>query len=142
MPPEQPETEVQLEIGHVLFIDIVGYSKALIDDQRALQQDLNDVVRQTEQFRIAEAAGRTVIGTRWVASRHNPTARCSQISACGERFWSGATSRAGSKRGVPRSSSASSAKKEPMASISDSACLLPSATTMSGRPVACHNNTA
>jgi len=54
------ETEVQLEIGHVLFIDIVGYSKALIDDQRALQQDLNDVVRNTEQFRAAESAGRLI----------------------------------------------------------------------------------
>jgi len=60
MPPEQPETEVQLEIGHVLFIDIVGYSKALIDDQRALQQQLNDVVRNTEQFRAAEAAGKLI----------------------------------------------------------------------------------
>jgi TolB-like protein/Tfp pilus assembly protein PilF len=60
MPPEQPETEVQLEIGHVLFIDIVGYSKALIDDQRALQQDLNDVVRNTEQFRAAESAGKLI----------------------------------------------------------------------------------
>ena len=59
MPPE-PETEVQLEIGHVLFIDIVGYSKALIDDQRALQKDLNDVVRNTEQFRAAEAAGKLI----------------------------------------------------------------------------------
>src|SRR5438067_7685202 len=59
MPPE-PEMEVQLEIGHVLFIDIVGYSKALIDDQRALQQDLNDVVRNTEQFRAAEAAGKLI----------------------------------------------------------------------------------
>jgi len=56
----QPETEVQLEIGHVLFIDIVGYSKALIDDQRALQQDLNDVVRNTEQFRAAESAGKLI----------------------------------------------------------------------------------
>ena len=55
-----PETEVQLEIGHVLFIDIVGYSKALIDDQRALQQDLNDVVRNTEQFRAAESAGKLI----------------------------------------------------------------------------------
>jgi hypothetical protein len=54
------ETEVQLEIGHVLFIDIVGYSKALIDDQRALQQDLNDVVRNTEQFRAAESAGKLI----------------------------------------------------------------------------------
>jgi serine/threonine-protein kinase len=60
MPPEQPETEVQLEIGHVLFIDIVGYSKALIDDQRALQQELNDVVRNTEQFRAAESAGKLI----------------------------------------------------------------------------------
>jgi len=56
--PAEPETEVQLEIGHVLFIDIVGYSKALIDDQRALQQDLNDVVRNTEQFRAAESDGK------------------------------------------------------------------------------------
>ena len=55
-----PETEVQLEIGHVLFIDIVGYSKALIDDQRALQQDLNDVVRNAEQFRAAESAGKLI----------------------------------------------------------------------------------
>jgi TolB-like protein/cytochrome c-type biogenesis protein CcmH/NrfG len=60
MPPEPPETEVQLEIGHVLFIDIVGYSKALIDDQRALQQDLNDIVRKTEQFRAAESAGKLI----------------------------------------------------------------------------------
>src|SRR6266480_2588590 len=60
MPPEQHETKFQLEIGHVLFIDIVGYSKALIDDQRALQQDLNDVVRNTEQFRVAESAGKLI----------------------------------------------------------------------------------
>src|SRR5881275_987823 len=59
MPPD-PETEVQIEIGHVLFIDIVGYSKALIEDQRAVQQDLNDVVRNTEQFRAAESAGKLV----------------------------------------------------------------------------------
>src|SRR5437868_8216179 len=59
MPPD-PETEVQLEIGHVLFIDIVGYSKALIEDQRAAQQDLNDVVRNTEQFRAAESAGKLI----------------------------------------------------------------------------------
>ena len=60
MPPEESEVEVQLEIGHVLFIDIVGYSKALIDDQRALQQELNDVVRNTEQFRAAESAGKLI----------------------------------------------------------------------------------
>jgi TolB-like protein/Tfp pilus assembly protein PilF len=53
-------SEVKLEIGHVLFIDIVGYSKLLIDDQRELQQQLNQIVRGTEQFRAAEAAGELV----------------------------------------------------------------------------------
>jgi hypothetical protein len=52
--------EIQLEIAHVLFIDIVGYSKLLIDDQRELQQQLNEIVRGTEQFRAAEAAGKLV----------------------------------------------------------------------------------
>jgi TolB-like protein/cytochrome c-type biogenesis protein CcmH/NrfG len=52
--------DVKLEIGHVLFIDVVGYSKLLIDDQRALQQQLNHIVRGTEQFRAAEAAGKLV----------------------------------------------------------------------------------
>jgi adenylate cyclase len=52
--------DVQLEIGHVLFIDVVGYSKLLIDDQRELQQQLNQIVRNTEQFRAAEAAGKLV----------------------------------------------------------------------------------
>ena len=43
---------LQLEIGHVLFIDIVGYSKLLIDDQREFLQQLNQIVRWE-----AEAAG-------------------------------------------------------------------------------------
>jgi len=46
---------VKLEIGHVLFIDIVGYSKLLITEQREQLQTLKEVVRATEQFRIAEA---------------------------------------------------------------------------------------
>ena len=50
--------ELKLEIGHVLFIDIVGYSKLLIDDQRELQGQLNQIVRATEQFRAAEAASK------------------------------------------------------------------------------------
>jgi adenylate cyclase len=53
-------SDVKLEIGHVLFIDVVGYSKVLIDDQRELQQQLNQIVRNTEQFRAAEAAGKLV----------------------------------------------------------------------------------
>ncbi len=52
--------EIELEIAHVLFIDTVGYSKLLIDDQRELQQQLNQIVRGTEQFRAAEAAGKLV----------------------------------------------------------------------------------
>jgi TolB-like protein/Tfp pilus assembly protein PilF len=50
----------QLEIGHVLFIDIVGYSKLLTNEQRQLQQQLNQIVRETDQFRAAEAAGKLV----------------------------------------------------------------------------------
>jgi TolB-like protein/Tfp pilus assembly protein PilF len=52
--------EIELEIAYVLFIDTVGYSKLLIDDQRELQQQLNQIVRGTEQFRAAEAAGKLV----------------------------------------------------------------------------------
>src|SRR5213596_2976189 len=49
---------VQLEIGHVLFLDILGYSKLLITDQREQIQTLKEIVRGTEQFRIAEAEGK------------------------------------------------------------------------------------
>ncbi len=49
--------EIQLEIGHVLFMDIVGYSRQLINEQRALRQTLNQIVRQTESFRTADASG-------------------------------------------------------------------------------------
>ena len=50
--------EIQFEIAHVLFIDIVGYSKLSINDQHAAVEELNQVVRASEQFRRAEAAGR------------------------------------------------------------------------------------
>jgi TolB-like protein len=55
-----PETtkEIQLEIGHVLFIDIVGYSKLFITEQSEQLQTLKEIVRATEQFRSAEAAGK------------------------------------------------------------------------------------
>ena len=52
--------EIQLEIAHVLFVDIVGYSKLLINEQRALLDTLNQVVRGTDQFRGAEAAERLI----------------------------------------------------------------------------------
>ena len=59
MPPE-PSSEVKFEIGHVLFIDIVGYSKLVINEQRALLDTLNRIVRCTEQFQRAEQASRLI----------------------------------------------------------------------------------
>ncbi len=56
----ESETYSQLEIAHVLFTDIVGYSKLPIDQQSELLGQLNQVVRGTEQFRAAEAAGKLV----------------------------------------------------------------------------------
>ena len=53
-------SEVKFEIGHVLFIDIVGYSKLLINEQRDQIQKLKAIVRGTEQFRLAEAEGKLV----------------------------------------------------------------------------------
>jgi class 3 adenylate cyclase len=52
--------EVKFEIGHVLFIDIVGYSKLLITEQSEFLRRLNDVVRETEQFSAADAQGKLV----------------------------------------------------------------------------------
>src|SRR5262249_14787613 len=52
--------EIELEIAYVLFIDIVGYSKLLIDQQRRLLETLNQIVRETEQFRKADANHRLI----------------------------------------------------------------------------------
>src|SRR2546421_8963065 len=51
-------SDVKFEIGHVLFIDIVGYSKLLINEQSEQIQTLRKIVRGTEQFRRAEAEGK------------------------------------------------------------------------------------
>src|SRR4029077_3679911 len=51
-------SDVKLEIGHVLFIDIVGYSKLLITEQSEQIETLKKIVRGTEQFRVAEAEGK------------------------------------------------------------------------------------
>src|SRR2546430_948341 len=56
----KPNLDLRLEIAHVLFIDIVGYSKLLIDDQRELQEQLNQIVRGTAQCREGEAEGKLV----------------------------------------------------------------------------------
>jgi TolB-like protein/class 3 adenylate cyclase len=50
--------DVKFEIGHVLFMDIVGYSKLLINEQSDQIQKLREIVRGTEQFRLAEAEGK------------------------------------------------------------------------------------
>src|SRR5436305_9308275 len=52
--------EIQLEIAHVLFIDIVGYSKVSINEQRGAVDELNEVVRGSDQYQKAEAAGRLI----------------------------------------------------------------------------------
>ena len=54
MTAESP-ADVKFEIGHVLFIDIVGYSKLLINEQSAQLETLKKIVRGTQQFRLAEA---------------------------------------------------------------------------------------
>ena len=54
------ETEGHLQIGHVLFMDIVGYSKLLLDQQSDYSDRLNQIVRSTSQFRAAEAEGKLI----------------------------------------------------------------------------------
>src|SRR6266566_3518144 len=54
----EQQSALRLEIGHVLLIDIVGYSKLLIDEQSQFLRELNEIVRSTEQYRSAEADGK------------------------------------------------------------------------------------
>src|SRR5207247_3713226 len=56
--PSESSSDVKFEIGHVLFIDIVGYSKLLINEQSEQIETLKKIVRGTEQFRVAEAEGK------------------------------------------------------------------------------------
>src|SRR5207245_1160280 len=50
--------EIELEIAHVLFLDIVGYSKLSVNEQHGRVDELNGIVRLSEQFQKAEAANR------------------------------------------------------------------------------------
>ena len=54
------EEQTRLQIGHVLFIDIVGYSKLLVNQQSELLRELNEVVSSTNEFREAEAEGKLI----------------------------------------------------------------------------------
>ena len=58
--PAESQPSVQLQIGHVLFMDLVGYSMLLLDEQRQLQEQLTEIVRDTEQVRIAKEAGKLI----------------------------------------------------------------------------------
>ena len=55
--PDESESNLKLEIAHVLLIDVVGYSKLLVNEQINVLEKLNSVVRNTPQFRSAEASG-------------------------------------------------------------------------------------
>jgi TolB-like protein/Tfp pilus assembly protein PilF/class 3 adenylate cyclase len=58
--PEEPASDLKFEIGHVLLMDIVAYSKLLLDEQREQLRLLNEVVRGSGQFRVSDAAGKLV----------------------------------------------------------------------------------
>src|SRR5262249_34403980 len=52
--------KARLEIGHVLFIDVVGYSKLLLKQQSELQRELQEIVSGTSEFRRAESLGKLI----------------------------------------------------------------------------------
>ncbi len=56
----EPKPDLPLEIAHVLLIDVVGYSKLLVNEQIELLQELNQIVRDTECFRAAETKGKLI----------------------------------------------------------------------------------
>src|SRR5438477_1590739 len=58
---DEQKAKLRLEIAHVLFMDIVGYSKLLTDEQSEALQELNQIVRKTEAARQAEAARELII---------------------------------------------------------------------------------
>src|SRR5881396_3304980 len=53
-------SHLELEIGHVLFMDVVVYSKLLTNEQREIQRQLSQIVRSTKHFQAAEAAGKLI----------------------------------------------------------------------------------
>jgi TolB-like protein/class 3 adenylate cyclase/Tfp pilus assembly protein PilF len=56
--PSEPTPDLQFEIANILLIDVVGYSKLLVNEQIELLQELNRIVRNSECFRAAETAGK------------------------------------------------------------------------------------
>src|SRR5438132_12094268 len=58
--PAEVKEQIRLEVAHVLFIDIVGYSKLSINEQRAVVDELTTIVRGSDQYRKGEGAGRLI----------------------------------------------------------------------------------
>src|SRR6266446_3679587 len=58
--PNVQEPHLHLEIAHVLFMDVVGYSKLLVNEQREMMQQLNQLIRKTAQFQASEANGKLI----------------------------------------------------------------------------------
>src|SRR5438046_4364564 len=58
--PAKLKSNPHLEIAHVLFIDVVGYSKLLVNEQRGVIEELNELVRKTPQVRKSDAAGKLI----------------------------------------------------------------------------------
>ena len=54
------EADLPLEIAYLLLIDVVGYSKLLVNEQVELLEELNHIVRSSECFRAAEASGKLI----------------------------------------------------------------------------------
>ena len=57
---DEIKAEQEFKIGHGLFIDIVGYSKFAIEEQREAVEKLSRIVRATEQFCAADETGQLV----------------------------------------------------------------------------------
>jgi TolB-like protein/class 3 adenylate cyclase/Tfp pilus assembly protein PilF len=58
--PAEPTPDLQLEIAYILLIDVVGYSKLLVNEQIELLQELKQIVRSSESFHAAEARGELI----------------------------------------------------------------------------------
>ena len=58
--PAETKQDLQLEIAHILLIDVVGYSKLLVNEQIEVLQELNRIVRNTKSFRAAEANNKLI----------------------------------------------------------------------------------
>ena len=82
MVPPESDDHLHLEIGHVLFIDIVGYSRLLIEEQKERLNQLTEIVLATTPVREAtdnnSLGYRPVMGWRWsftTARKNQPVAR-------------------------------------------------------------------